>query len=323
MLRYLVRRVLTSIPLLVFASLITFWLVRVTVDPLAQYRHSRDAARLLAQQKRALGLNHPLVVQWWNWLTAILHGNLGTSARTQDSVSTMVKHALWPSTQLLFWATITSLLVAVLLGVYSAVRQYSVGDYVATGLSYLGIAMPDFWFALLAIALLVTGPRVWFHLNRPIFFSLGLHSAGVSGLNLDYFRHLFLPVLTLTFTSVATWSRFLRASMLDVLNADYIRTARAKGVPQRRIVLRHAFRNALVPFTTVTALDTAYLLGGVIITEKIFAIAGMGQAFLTALDHGDAPFLLTWFLLVSIAVIGIGLLTDVAYVALDPRIRLQ
>jgi peptide/nickel transport system permease protein len=222
----------------------------------------------------------------------------------------------------LFWATLCSVVVAIALGVYSAVKQYSIGDYLFTGLSYAGIAMPAFWFALLAIALLVTGPIQWFHLDQPIFYSIGLHSEGQSGLNLDYFRHLALPVLTLTFTSVAAWSRFLRAETLGVLNADYVRTARAKGVPPRQVVRKHALRNALIPFLTVAALDTAFLVGGVIITERIFAIPGMGQAFLSGLSAGDTPFLLAWFFITAIAVIGFNLLTDVLYVVLDPRIRL-
>jgi peptide/nickel transport system permease protein len=322
-LRYLVRRVLGSIPVLLVASLITFWLVRVAIDPLARYRHQRDSQRVLAEQRAKLGLDHSIFQQWWDWLTHFVRGDMGTSSRTGDPVSSMIGHALWPSVQLLFWATIVSVTVAIVLGVYSAMKQYSIGDYFFTGLSYAGIAMPDFWFALMAIALLVTGPTVWFHLDQPIFYSIGLHSEGVSGLNLDYFRHLALPVLTLTFTSVAAWSRFLRAEMLGVLNADYVRTARAKGVPRRRVVRRHAFRNALIPFLTVTALDTAFLIGGVIITEKIFSISGMGQAFLTALQAGDAPFLLSWFFVTAIVVIGINLLVDVGYVALDPRIRLS
>jgi len=275
-LRYLVRRVLGSIPVLLVASLITFWLVRVAIDPLARYRHQRDSQRVLAEQRAKLGLDHSIFQQWWDWLTHFVRGDMGTSSRTGDPVSSMIGHALWPSVQLLFWATIVSVTVAIMLGVYSAMKQYSIGDYFFTGLSYAGIAMPDFWFALMAIALLVTGPTIWFHLDQPIFYSIGLHSEGVSGVNLDYFRHLALPVLTLTFTSVAAWSRFLRAEMLGVLNADYVRTARAKGVPRRRVVRRHAFRNALIPFLTVTALDTAFLIGGVIITEKIFSISGMG-----------------------------------------------
>jgi len=127
----------------------------------------------------------------------------------------------------------------------------------------------------------------------------------------------------LTLGSVASWSRFHRAAMLDVLNADYVRTARAKGVPGRQVIVRHALRNALIPFTTVTALDTAFLLSGVIITEKIFTISGMGRAFFYALGAGDAPFLLAWFVVGAVAVIGMNLLADVAYVVLDPRIRLS
>jgi len=321
-LRYLVRRVLGAIPVLLAASFIMFVLVRATFDPLTKFRHQKDSARVLAEQSKALGLDKPLVVQWWNWLKDFVHGDMGTSSRTRDSVSSMIGRDLWPSLQLLFWATIVAVTVALLLSVYSAVKQYSVGDYVFTGLAYVGIAMPAFWFALIAIGLFVTAPVKWFDLDGPIVYSIGLHSEGMSGINLDYFRHLALPVLTLTVTSVAEWSRFGRASMLDVLNADYVRTSRAKGVPRRQVVFKHALRNALIPFVTVTVLDTAFLIGGVIITEEIFAISGMGQGFLTALGAGDAPYLLAWFTISAIAVILFNLLADVFYVLLDPRIRL-
>ena len=323
MLRYLVRRILGSIPVLLVASFLTFWLVRAAVDPLAKFKHKRNSAELIAQQTKALGLDKPLVVQWWEWLKAFLRGDFGTSSRTHDPVSTMVSHALWPTMQLLFFATIVSVILALALGTYSALKQYSPGDYLFTGISYVGIAMPDFFFGLLVIALLVTGPKVWFHLNEPIFYSIGLHSAGQSGFNLDYLRHLALPVLVLAFTSIATWSRFHRSEMLGVLNAEYVRTARAKGVPGRQVVTKHAFRNSLIPFVTVTALDTAFLVGGVIIVEQIFSISGMGSAFLTALLAGDAPFLLTWFMLTAIVVVVVNLMTDVFYVVLDPRIRLS
>jgi peptide/nickel transport system permease protein len=186
----------------------------------------------------------------------------------------------------------------------------------------LGIAMPDFWLGLLAIGFLVTAPKIWFHLDTPIFYSIGLHNEGVKGLNLDYFRHIALPAFVLTATSVAAWSRFERASMLEVLNSDYVRTARAKGVPRRQVIFKHALRNALIPFLTVSALDTAFLIGGVIIIEQIFSISGMGQAFLIALQAGDAPFLLAWFFCGAVAVIGVNLLADALYVVLDPRIRL-
>jgi peptide/nickel transport system permease protein len=321
-LRYLIRRVLGSIPVLLVASFIMFVLVRATFDPLTKFRHQKDSARVLAEQRKALGLNHHIWVQWWNWLKGFVHGDMGTSSRTQDSVSSMIRRDLWPSLQLLFWATIVAVSVALLLSVYSAVKQYSIGDYVFTGLAYVGIAMPAFWFALIAIGVFVTLPVKWFNLDGPIVYSVGLHGEGMSGLNLDYFRHLALPVLTLTVTSVAEWSRFGRASMLDVLNADYVRTARAKGVPRRQVVFKHSLRNALIPFVTVTVLDTAFLIGGVIITEQIFSISGMGQGFLNALGAGDAPYLLAWFAITAIAVILFNLLADVFYVLLDPRIRL-
>jgi peptide/nickel transport system permease protein len=321
-LRYLVRRVLASIPVLLVASLITFWLVRVSVDPLAKFRRLKSSAQVIPKQRHLLGLDRPIIVQWWNWLTDFVRGDMGVSTRTKDPVSSMIGHALWPTVQLLFWGTIFSVILAIILGVYSAVKQYSIGDYVVTGLSYLGIAMPDFWLGLLAIGFLVTGPKVWFHLDQPIFYSIGLHNEGVKGINLDYFRHIALPAFVLTATLVATWSRFERASMLEVLHSDYVRTARAKGVPRRRVIYKHALRNALIPFTTVTALDTAGLIAGVIIIEQIFSISGMGQGFLDALSAGDAPFLLAWFFISAVAVIGVNLLADMLYVVLDPRIRL-
>ena len=310
MLRYFLRRVLASIPVLLIASFITFWLVRVAVDPLAKFRRLRNSAQIIPRQRHALGLDEPIVVQWWKWLTRFVRGDMGTSSRTSDSVSSMIKHAVWPSLQLLFWATIISVVLAVILGVYSAVKQYSIGDYAFTGLSYVGIAMPDFWLALMAIALLVAAPTQWFHLNQPIFYSIGLHSEGMKGLNLDYFRHLALPVFVLVATSVAAWSRFERASMLEVLNSDYIRMARAKGVPRRQVIFKHALRNALIPFTTVMALDTAFLISGVIIIEQIFSIPGMGRGFLTALQAGDTAFLLAWFFFGAVAVIFVNLLAD-------------
>jgi peptide/nickel transport system permease protein len=320
-LRYLVRRVLASVPVLLVASLLVFWLVRVAFDPLSKFRRLKNSAQIIPRQRHRLGLDQPIIVQWWKWVTHFVRGDMGVSSRTQDPVSSMISRAVWPTLQLLFWGTLFSVIIAIVIGVYSAVKQYSVGDYLVTGLSYLGIAMPDFWLGLLAIGFLVTGPKVWFHLNTPIFYSIGLHSEGVKGINLDYLRHILLPASVLTATSVASWSRFERASMLEVLNSDYVRTARAKGVPRRHVIFRHALRNALIPFVTVAVLDTAGLIGGVIIIEQIFSISGMGQAFLIALQAGDAQFLLAWFFFTAVAVIAVNLLADVLYVVLDPRIR--
>ena len=323
MLTYIARRIVYSVPVLVVASFLTFCGMRIAFDPLARFRLSKGAATLIPQQRKRLGLDHPLVVQWWNWFTKAVRGNLGISERTNNAVLGELIHRLGTTIHLIVWSTLLSAALAIGVGVYSAVKQYSIGDYVFTGISYVGLAMPPFWFGLMAIVLLVTWPVTHFHLSQPIFYSIGLHATGKSGINLDYFRHLALPVLTLTVQSIASWSRFERASMLDVLSADYVRTARAKGVPRRKVIFKHAFRNALIPLLTVMALDTAFLFGGLIITEKIFSIPGMGAYFLDALSHGDAPALLGWTMVVATIVILFNLFADLLYSVLDPRIRLS
>jgi peptide/nickel transport system permease protein len=324
MLTYIARRVVYSVPVLIVASFLTFWGLRVAFDPLAKFRTSKSASTVIPEQRHRLGLDHPVVVQWWHWITKALRGNLGISERTNNPVLGEIIHRLGTTIHLIVWSTLLSAALAIGIGVYSAVRQYSIGDYVFTGISYVGLAMPPFWFGLMAIVFLVTWPVTRFHLDQPILYSIGLHSVGESGIfNLDYFRHLALPVLTLTVQSIASWSRFERASMLDVLSADYVRTARAKGVPRRKVIFKHAFRNALIPLLTVMALDTAFLFGGLIITEKIFSIPGMGAYFLDALSHGDAPALLGWTVITATIVILFNLMADILYSVLDPRIRLS
>ena len=323
MLTYIARRILYSVPVLVVASFLTFCGMRIAFNPLAKYALSKSAATVIPEQRRRLGLNHPLVIQWWNWFTKAIRGNLGVSERTNNAVLGELIHRLGTTIHLIVWSTLLSAVLAIGVGVYSAVKQYSVGDYIFTGISYVGLAMPPFWFGLMAIVLLTTWPVTQFHLSHPIFYSIGLHDTGKSGINLDYFRHLALPVATLTVQSIASWSRFERASMLDVLSADYVRTARAKGVPRRKVIFKHAFRNALIPLLTVMALDTAFLFGGLIITEKIFSIPGMGAYFIDALSHGDAPALLGWTIVVATIVILFNLFADLLYSVLDPRIRLS
>jgi len=326
---YILRRVAYSVPVLLVASFLTYCGLRLTFDPLSKIRENAQSThqapavtqRLLHERRHALHLDENIVAQWGHWLGSFLHGNMGVSDETHESVARMIQHALWPTLQLMFWGTIVSLVLAIAVGVYSAIRQYTASDYALTSLSYLGIAMPPFAFAILAIAYFTTWPVEHFHLHGPILYTVGLHSTGASGFNLDYARHLVLPVATLTIQGIAAWSRFLRGSMLDVMDADFVRTARAKGVPGRRVIFRHAFRNALIPFTTVVALDTAALVGGLIVTEVVFSIPGMGQLFVTALRAGDAPTLLAWFLLTASTVIAFNLAADIFYGVLDPRIR--
>ncbi len=320
MLTFVARRALAAVPVLLVASFLSFWFVRVTVDPTAKVRQSRDP-QAVARLRERLRLDEPVVVQYGVWVRDALRGDLGTSERTGEPVSRMLRRALWTTTQLLLWGTAAAALVAVAVGVYSALRAGGVADHLLTTLAFLGLAMPPFWFGLLAIQILAVDLTRWLGLSEPLFGFVGLHSGDGSGFTLDYLRHLVLPVMTLTVGIVAEWSRFQRASMVEVLAAPYIRTARAKGVPRSRLVVRHALRNALLPLVTVMALDVGLLFGGVIVTEQIFSIPGMGRLFVESLRVGDAPVLVAWTVVTAAFVIAANLVADLAYGFLDPRVR--
>ena len=314
MLTYAIRRVLYSVPVLLLASLLLFVFVRTTFDPTARLAASRDPQVRIREQHR-LGLDDPLVTQYGRWLKGAVRGDFGQSEITREEVTTKVRRAMGNTLQLIIIGATVSALIALGVGIFSAVRQYSVLDYTFTGLSYIGVAMPPFWFGLIAIE--------FFAVQHHWLLSLGLHSGGQTGFNLDYLKHLPLPIATLCVQIVASWSRYERASMLDALNADYVRTAKAKGLPQRTVVMKHALRNALIPFVTVVALDFGALFGGLIITEQIFSIGGMGRLFFTAIQQGDAYVLEAWMLVAAVIIIGLNLLADMLYGVLDPRIRLS
>jgi peptide/nickel transport system permease protein len=324
MLSLVLRRILISIPLLIVATFIVFWMVRTTsaFDPTARLANSRDP-EVIQRERERLGLDDPIPVQYGRWLGDALTGDLGESQNKNEEVSTMLSRAFWNTLQLIFWGVLLAATIAMSVGVYSAVKQYSLGDYVFTGLSYLGIAMPPFFFGLLAIAYLAAWPQRVFDLDRPPLEFVNLHQPGMSGFNWDYVKHLVLPVLTLTVQIIASWTRFQRASTLDVLSSDYVRTAKAKGVPRRKVILKHAVRNSLIPLVTVMAVDIGLLFGGLLVTEQIFSIPGMGRLFITALQNGDAPVILGYILVAGTFVIVFNLLADLLYGVLDPRVRLS
>jgi peptide/nickel transport system permease protein len=321
--RYSLRRLVTAVPVVLVGSFILFWAVRSTFDPTAKFAQSRDSARLIAQLREELGLDDPIVVQWWHWLTGFVSGDWGTSSRTNEEVTSMIWRAFGNTMQLIVWATVLSALVAIFVGVYSAVRQYSIGDYLMTGASYVGLAMPPFWFALLAIQFLVFFPKDLFNLDQSPLYFVGYHSVGETGFNVDYLQHLVLPVMTLMVQIVASWSRFQRAAMLDVLGSDYIRTARSKGLRERRVIVKHGVRNGLVPLVSVIAVDAGALFGGLIVTETIFSISGMGSLFVQGLLNGDVNVVVAWMIVAAIFIVSFNLIADLLYGALDPRVRVS
>lgn len=323
MLSYVFRRLLLSIPAFFISTFVVFWAVLSTFDPSEKFRASRDPTAL-ARFRAKWGLDDPIPVQYFRWLKSVLTGDWGISYATNERVTTSLWRAFGTTMQLIVWGVVISALIAISVGVYSAVRQYSVGDYVFTGISYIALAVPPFVFGLIGMQVLGVMLKEKLGLDRPLFPFVGLKSSpDVSYLSLDYLQHLVLPVLTLVVQIVASWSRFQRSSMLDVLNSDYVRTARAKGVPRRKVVFRHAFRNSLIPLITVMAVDSALLFGGLIITETLFSIGGMGRLFFNALSTGDVYLVMGWLVVSGLFVIVFNLIADLLYSVLDPRIRLS
>lgn len=330
MIGLVVRRLVWSVVILLLASIVVFVFVRATTDPLAVVRSgipgdtnasAQDANRdLIDAEEKRLGLDRPLATQYASWLSHFVRGDWGESSVSRRSVGAEIRQRLWNTTQLVVWAILLSLFVAVVVGVVCASRPDSILDHVLSGLSFVGLSMPAFWFALLAIEWLVFQPKRLLGLDQPLLFSVGLRSA-TEGVPLDYLRHLALPVLVLSLPLSAVWSRYVRASMLDVLSAPYIRMARAKGVPRRKVLVRHALRNALIPFTTVSAVAIGHLFGGVIVTESIFAWPGMGQLFFNALLAGDTNVVLPWLMVAASFVLLLVLISDVLLGVLDPRVR--
>lgn len=321
MLSFAVRRLLYSIPVILVGSFILFWAVRSAFDPLVKIRAIRDP-EVIARETERLGLDQGIIVQYWRWLTGFLTGDWGTSSRTSGDVLPMIQSALTVTLQLLIWSLIFATIAAVVVGVWSALRQYSPSDYALTGLAYVGLAIPAFWFGLILIQFLAVWPQQLLGWSEPPFYFIGLSSVDEEGSLLDTARHMVLPILALTVGLVAVWSRFTRTSMLDALSSDYVRTARAKGVPQHRVVINHALRNAWGPLITVIAIDSALLIGGLLVTEQVFSIPGMGRLFLDSLLAGDVFVLMPWMLLVATAVILLNFLADIAHALLDPRVRL-
>ncbi len=320
MLTYVLRRVLLAIPVLIVSSVLVFMIVRATTDPTARLSLIRDPTVVERETKR-LGLDQPLPQQYLTFATGFVQGDWGQSFVSRRSVGEEIRGRLWNTVQLILWAIAFSSIVAIAVGVYSAAKQYSALDYTFTSMSFVGLAMPSFFFGLLAIDLLVFRPKGWFNLDDPLLYSVGIRSAAGGGFG-DYLRHLVLPVLTLSVQLVAGWSRYQRSSMLDVMNADYIRTARAKGVSRGRVLIKHGLRNALIPLTTVMAIDIGLLFGGLIVTETIFGWPGMGQLFVNALLQGDTNILLPWLMVSAMFVLLFNLMADLLYGVLDPRIRL-
>jgi peptide/nickel transport system permease protein len=312
---WIVRRLFQMVPLLFGITIVLFAVIQAAPGgpegALLETGRFIDP-EVIESYRRRLGVDQPVPVQYVRWLAAALTGDLGISFSTTRPVATMILERLPATLELMGSAFVLAAVLAFLVGVLSAVRQYSWFDHLSTGLSFAGIAMPVFWFALI-LQLVFAVELGWL----PV---AGTGTVGDESLG-DHLLHLVLPASVLALRYVAGWSRYLRASLLAALRSDYVRTARAKGLPERAVVGVHALRNALVPVVSVMALSLADLFSGAVITETIFAWPGIGRMFVQAMFARDYPLLMGILLLGSVMVIVFNLLADIVYGVLDPRVR--
>jgi len=315
---YLARRLVQGLFTLLIITILCFILTRLSADPLAQYATnpnmtSADKAAL----RERLGLNQPLPVQYFKWLGLALQGELGVSFFSKQSVSLMISQRLPLTLILMITAQIITVLLALGLGIISAVRQYSLIDNIITSFSFIGFSMPIFFVALGLMLIFAVQFKAWGWPYLPtgadIWDTKNVYQLA---------RHMVLPVACLVFVGIAGYARYVRTSILEVLGLDYIRTARAKGLTERNTLYKHALRNAALPFITILGLDIPYLLGGALVTESIYAWPGMGRLFWEYAQRGDFPVVLGVLLIVSAAVVFFSIATDMLYTLIDPRIRL-
>ncbi len=324
MLAFALRRIAVSVPILIVAAFITFALGAAAADPLAPLLAKNPPAppNVIAAETARLHLDEPLIPRFFSWLGGLLQGDFGPSTTSTLNIGSELGLRFMVTLRLIALAMLVAVVLAIVVGVVTAVKQYSITDYTATFVGFLFIAMPSFWFAIL---LKQGGIEFNLAVGKQVLYTIGAASvpppSGAGAVVADTLGHMILPTISLALISYASWSRFQRASMLEVLNSDYIRLARSKGLPRNTVMVRHALRTALIPLTTVTALDVAAIIGGAVVTERVFQWKGMGDFLLTAIVASDTYALAGWLLVSAVVVILFNLLADLLYAVLDPRIR--
>ena len=342
---YIIRRLIQTVGLLFLLSIILFMLVNLAPGgPLSAYGGRRIRPEKIEILKRQFGLDKPLYLQYIYWLAGndwtqidsdgdgikdepgtrkgILRGDFGFSYRTREPVLQEIGLRLPNTITLMGITMLTALLIAIPLGIYSALKQYSIFDFLATTFSFAGQAIPEFWLGLLLILIFYAWLKnPW--TGEPLLPSGGIASLGSEFSFSDRLSHLILPVLTGALGWIAWYSRFLRSSFLEILPLNYLRSARARGFSERRVVFRHALRNALIPIVTLIALDLPYIFTGAVLIETIFAWPGMGRLYYQAAVERDYPLLLAVLIIGAAFIILCNLIADILYAYLDPRVTYE
>ena len=306
---FVVLRLLLLVPVSVGVTIIVFFMVHlIPGDPAATILGIHATPKAVALLHQQWGLNRPLVSQYWLFIDRLFHGNLGQSLYYGGPVSSLIWSHLPPTLWLLGYAVVLTVLISVPLAVLAASRRDGIRDHVVRAVPLVGLGMPQFWLGFLLIYGFAISLRI---------FPVSGYGAGFTG----HLQSMFLPGLTVAFALTPVVIRSLRASMLNVLTAEYIVTARSKGVPPHRLFLRHVLRNAVIPAVTVLAINIGFLIGATVIIEQIFAIPGIGQLMINSIFQRDFPVVQGVTLVFGVMVVLVNLLADLAYAALDPRVR--
>lgn len=313
--KYIIKRILIAIPVLIGITIIDYAIMCLAGSPLEMLQGPRVSQSALEAKKIALGLDKPFYVQYFVWLGQLLHGNLGYSIKSYQAVSDMIGSHLGPTLLLMGVSLIVSLMIAIPAGIYSAIHQYSKGDYAVVTFSFLGSSIPGFFLSLLLI-FLFTVKLKWLP-------SSGMTTLGTEGGAGDVALHMIMPVIVLATSMAGSNIRYIRSAMLEILQQDYLRTAKAKGIGRFLVINKHALRNALVPIVTVIGMEVPTLFGGAVIIEQVFSWPGLGLMTMSAIMNRDYPVIMGVCLLSAVVVLLANLITDILYALVDPTIQLD
>lgn len=314
---YILKRLVQSAVLIVLVTIIAFGLMHLAPGgPESVYAVGTNmGAEDLARIRESFGLDEPIHVQYVSWATGMLTGDWGRSFRDRQPVTEVIFARVPATLELTVTALTFAIVIGVSIGILAAVRQYSVPDYLASVGAMVALSLPTFWFGLMAIYL--------FSVELGWLPSGGRRTLGGDSGFVDRLQHLVLPACVLGLVLVAGWSRYTRATMLEVINQDYIRVARAKGLGERTVLFIHGFRNALVPLITLAGIQLPILFGGALVTESVFTWPGMGRLFVDSLEYRDYPVMMGILFLTALLVIVFNLIADLISAVIDPRIRLS
>jgi peptide/nickel transport system permease protein len=322
-LRYVLRRVLWAIPTLLFITFLVYVALRTGTDPVKSYLriNPRATKAKIAQYIEVNGLDPNYVRGYWSWLRNFVTGNWPRSIKGSREVWPQLKDALANSLRLGAAATVVGIAVGIFVGVYAALKPGGRRDVAVNTSAFIGISIPPYVSAIILQLLFAVYWSRWF--GDTLFPTSGVYPPGQVGFDPWLMaKHMVLPTLVVAIQVIAVYARYMRSSLLDVLSSDFMRTARSKGISERRVLVRHGMRNALIPVVTIAALDVGAIVGGLIITENVFSYPGMGVYFLSAFAQGDFPLLMPWMVIIVASVLLFNLVADIAYAWLDPRIRL-